>query len=75
MVGVDEGFVRVPYEVWSPGRESMYDGKQFFVIDIPISLCGIESLGKESNRVELAFLIPLLKDGTDSVTCSCHVYH
>ena len=67
MVSVDEGFVWVSYEVWSPGRESVYDGKKFFVVDIPILLCSIESSGKESDGVELAFLIPLLKDSADSV--------
>ena len=67
MIGVDEGFVWVSYEVWSPSRESVYDGKKFFVVDVPISLCCIEGSGKESDGVELAFLIPLLKDGADSV--------
>ena len=61
MVSVDEGFVRVSYEIWLPGRKSMYNGKKFLVVDIPISLRGIERSGKESNQVELAFLIPLLK--------------
>ena len=68
MVGVNDGFVRVSYEVWSPGCEGMYDSKKFLVIDVPVSLRGIESLGKESDRVELAFLIPLLKDGANSVS-------
>ena len=67
MVSVDEGFVRVSYEVWSPGRESVYNGKKFFVVDIPILLRSIESSEKESDGVELAFLIPLLKDSADSV--------
>jgi hypothetical protein len=42
-------------------------GKKFFVIDIPVLLCSVESLGKESDGMELAFLIPLLKDGADSI--------
>ena len=67
MVSVDKGFVRVAYKVWSPSQEGMDDGKKFFVIDVPVSLCSIESLGKESDGVEFAFLIPLLKDGADSI--------
>ena len=67
MIGVDEGFVWVSYKVWSPGCEGMYDGEKFLVIYVPVSLCGIESSGKESDGVELAFLIPLLKDGANSV--------
>ena len=67
MIGIDDGLVWVSYEVRSPGCESVYDGKKFLVVDVPISLCGIESSGKESNGVELAFLIPLLKDGANSV--------
>jgi hypothetical protein len=67
MVGIDEGLVRVSYEVQSPGCESMDNGEQFFVVYVPVSLCGVEGLGKESNGMELAFLIPLLKDGADSI--------
>ena len=67
MIGVDDGFVRVSYKVWSPGCEGMYDGEKFFVVYVPVSLRGVESSGKESDRMELAFLIPLLKDGADSV--------
>ena len=68
MVGVNDGLVRVPYEVWSPSREGVDNGEKFFVVYVPISLCGIESSEKESDRVELAFLIPLLKDGANSVS-------
>ena len=67
MVGIDDGLVWVSYEVWSPSRESVDNGEKFFVVDVPVSLCGVESSGKESDGVELAFLIPLLKDGADSV--------
>ena len=45
----------------------MDNGKKFLVIYVPIPLCGIKSSGKESDGVELAFLIPLLKDGADSI--------
>ena len=68
MVGIDECLVWVPYEVWSPSRKGMDNSEKFFIVDVPVSLRGIESLGKESNRVELAFLIPLLKDGANSVS-------
>ena len=68
MVSIDDGFVWVSYEVRSPGCESVDDGEKFFVIYIPVLLCGIESSGKESDGVELAFLIPLLKDGAESVS-------
>ena len=68
MVGVNDGLVWVSYEVWSPSCESVYNGEKFLVIDVPVSSCGIESSGKESDRVELAFLIPLLKDGANSVS-------
>ena len=68
MVGVNDGLVWVSYKVRSPSCESVDDGEKFFVIDVPVSLCGIESSGKESDGVELAFLIPLLKDGANSVS-------
>ena len=68
MVGVDDGFVRVSYEVRSPGCESMDNGEKFFIIYVPVPLCGVEGSGKESDGVELAFLIPLLKDGANSVS-------
>ena len=45
----------------------MDHGEEFLVVYIPVSLCGIKGLGKESDRMELAFLIPLLKDGTDGI--------
>ena len=45
----------------------MDDGKKFLVIDVPVSLRSIKSSGKESDGMELAFLILLLKDGTDSI--------
>ena len=67
MVGINDGLVQVSYKVRLPSRESVYDGKKFLVIDVPISLCGVEGSGKESDGMELAFLIPLLKDGADSV--------
>ena len=68
MVGINDGLVWVSNEVWSPSRKSVNNGEQFFVVYIPVSLSGIESSGKESDGVELAFLIPLLKDGADSVS-------
>ena len=68
MISVDEGFVQVSYKVWPPSREGVDNGEEFFVVNVPISLCGIEGLGKESDGMELAFLIPLLKDGADSVS-------
>ena len=67
MVGIDNCFVWVSYEVWSPSREGVDNGEKFLVVYVPVSLRGIKSSGKESNGVELAFLIPLLKDGADSV--------
>ena len=68
MIGIDDGFVRVPYEVWSPSREGVDNGEKFFVVYVPVPLSGVESSGKESDGMELAFLIPLLKDGADSVS-------
>ena len=67
MVGIDNGFVWISYKVRSPGCESVNNGEKFLVVDVPISLGGVESSGKESDGMELAFLIPLLKDGADSV--------
>ena len=67
MVSIDEGFVRVPYEVRSPGCESVDNGKKFLVVYVPVPLCGIKGSGKESDGMELAFLIPLLKDGANSI--------
>jgi hypothetical protein len=58
----------VSYEVRSPGCESVDNGKKFFIVYVPVSLRGIEGSGKESDGVELAFLIPLLKDGANSVS-------
>ena len=46
----------------------MYNCIQFLVINVPISLCRVQGLGKESDGVELAFLTLLLKDGADSVS-------
>ena len=68
MISVDDGLVWVSYKVWLPGCESVDNGEKFFVVYVPVSLCGVESSGKESDGVELAFLIPLLKDGADSVS-------
>ena len=68
MVGVDDCLVRVSYEVWSPSCKSMDNGEKSFVVYIPVSLGGVEGSGKESDRMELAFLIPLLKDGANSVS-------
>ena len=68
MIGVNDGLVRVSYKVWSPSREGVYDGEKFLVVYVPVSLRGIESSGKESDGVELAFFIPLLKDGANSVS-------
>ena len=68
MVGIDDGLVWVPYEVWSPSRKGVDNGKKFFVIYVPVSLGGVESSGKESDGVELAFLILLLKDGANSIS-------
>ena len=75
MVGVDDGFVRVSYEIWSPSRKSVDNGKKFFVIDIPVLLRGVKSSGKESDGMELAFLIPLLKDGADSISGGVAIDH
>ena len=68
MVGIDDGLVRISYEVWSPSCESVDHGEKFFVIYIPVSLGGVKSAGKESDGMELAFLIPLLKDSANSVS-------
>ena len=68
MVGVDNGLVRVSYEVRSPSCESVNNGEKFFVVYIPVLLSGVEGAGKESDGMELAFLIPLLKDGANSVS-------
>ena len=58
----------VSYKVRSPGCEGVNNGEKFFVVYVPVSLCSIESSGKESDGMELAFLIPLLKDGANSVS-------
>ena len=68
MVSVNDSLVWVPYEAWSPGQKSVDNGKKFLVINVPVSLHGIEGSGKESDGMELAFLIPLLKDGADSIS-------
>ena len=68
MIGVDNGFIWVSYEVRSPRHESMDNSEKFFVVYIPISLGGVEGSGKESDGMELAFLISLLKDGANSVS-------
>ena len=68
MVGIDNGFMWVPYEVRSPSCESVDNGEKFLVVYVPVSLSGVESSGKESDGMELAFLIPLLKDSADSVS-------
>jgi hypothetical protein len=66
--------MNVADEVGSPGFKCMDNSKKFFVIYVPVSLCCIESSGKESNRMELAFLIPLLKDRSHHVGRSITVH-
>ena len=68
MVGINDGLVWVSYEVRSPSCKGVDNGEKFLVVDVPVSLCGVESSGKESDGVELAFLIPLLKDGANSIS-------
>ena len=46
----------------------MDNSKKFLVINVPVSLRGIKSSGKESDGMELAFLIPLLKDSADGIS-------
>ena len=75
MVSVDDSFMRVSYQVRSPGCEGVDDGEKFFVVYVPIPLSGVESSGKESDGMELAFLIPLLKDGADSVGRGVAINH
>jgi hypothetical protein len=43
------------------------NGKKFFVVNVPVSLGHVKSSGKESDGMELAFLIPLLKDHSHHV--------
>ena len=75
MVGIDDGFVQISYEVWSPSCKSVDNGKKFFIVDVPILLCSVKSSGKESDGMELAFLIPLLKDGANSVSGGVAIDH
>ena len=75
MVGIDDGFVWVSYEVWLPSCKSVNNGEKFFVVYVPISLSGVESSGKESDGMELAFLIPLLKDGANSISRGVAINH
>ena len=65
----------VSYEVRPPSRESVDNSEKFFIVNVPVLLCGVESSGKESDGVELAFLIPLLKDGADSVGGGVTINH
>ena len=75
VVSIDKDFVWVSYEVRSPSCKGMDYSKKFLVIYVPVSLRGIKSSGKESDGMELAFLIPLLKDGTDSVSGGVAIDH
>ena len=68
MVSINDSLVWVPYEVRSPSCKSMDDSEKFFVVYVPVSLRSIESSRKESDGMELAFLIPLLKDGANRVS-------
>ena len=68
MISMDNGLVWVSYKVWSSSHEGVDNGEKFFIVNVPVSLRSVESLGKESDGVELAFLIPLLKDSADSVS-------
>ena len=67
MIGIDNGFMWVSYKIRLPSRKGMDHRKKFFIVYIPVSLHGIKGSGKESDGMELAFLIPLLKDGADSI--------
>jgi hypothetical protein len=75
VVCVDNGLMNVANEVRVPGFKCMNNGKKFLVVDVPVPLGHIESLGKESNRVELAFLIPLLKDRSHHVGGSVTIHN
>ena len=67
VVGIDNGLVRISYKIQSPSRKRVDNGEKFLVVYVPVSLRGVKGSGKESDGMELAFLIPLLKDGADSV--------
>ena len=75
VVGVNNGPVNVANEVWSPGFECVDNGKKFFVVYVSVSLGRIESSGKESDGMELAFLIPLLKNRSYRIGRSIAIYN
>src|ERR1700679_338572 len=71
---MDDGSMNVADKIGAPGFECVDNGKKFFVVYVPVSLGRIECSGKESDRVELAFLIPLLKDHSHRVGRSVAIY-
>ena len=68
MIGVNDGFMCVSHKIGSPCLQRMYDCEQFFVVNVPIVLHCVQSLGKESDGVELAFFTPLLKDSANCIS-------
>jgi hypothetical protein len=67
--------MNVAYKVGSPGFECMDYGKKFLVVYVPVPLGCVESSGKESDGMELAFLIPLLKDHSHRVGRSVTIHN
>src|SRR6267154_1542262 len=62
MVGKDNDRVWVPFEVMAPSLQGSDDGKEFSIIDLIVSFCGVKGLGEVSTRVVGSILISLKKD-------------
>jgi hypothetical protein len=75
MVGIDDGSVNVADKIRTPSFECVDYGKKFLVVYVPVPLGRVESSGKESDGMELAFLIPLLKDRSHRVGRSVTIHN
>ena len=59
VIGENDNRVRVPFEVVSPCLESTDDGKEFSIVDLVVSFCRVERLGKVGAWVVVSIFISL----------------
>src|SRR6267154_5197761 len=62
MVGEDNDRVWVPFEVMAPSFQGSDDGKEFPIVNLIVSFCGVKGLGKVSAGMIRSILISLEKD-------------
>lgn len=63
MVGEDDGGFITRLEVLCPLLKRPDNGKEFFIIDLIVALCGGQFMRVEGNQVEDSFMDSLRQDG------------